>query len=470
MPFPTLSRRHFLAAGASVAGLSALPRPLRAAASTAPIQLIAKQRPGLLPGRLAPSPLWTYAETWPLELRIKRNEPVSITLLNQLQEHTAIHWHGLRIPIAMDGVPYVTQPPIEPGESFTYRFTPPDPGTFFFHPHCNTVEALGRGLAGVLIVEDPREDGLFDLDQTIALKDWRVKDDGSFLPFQTDRGAAKAGTFGTLRSVNGGDAPIIPVRPNGRVRLRVLNIDVTRVSHLGAKGAEISIIATDGNACDPFPVEGWRLGPAMRADLSFLAPAQPGAEVVLYDTRAMDPIPLARIVSQGAPLPPRENPSRLPAAELPEPDLRNAERLNFSLQAGFADPALDAWAREFGGAIDALCLNQPIFWAINQVSWPGMGEGAVPPPLATLTSGKSYVAEIFNGTPHAHPIHLHGHMFRVVSSNERDTRNHWADTVLLSPKERVEIAFVAGSPGDWMFHCHIIEHQDTGMMGTLRVV
>src|SRR3546814_4282780 len=90
-------------------------------------------------------------------------------LRNGLDGHTTIHWHGVRVPHAMDGVPYITQPPVEPGEAFTYTFAPPDPGTFFFHPHCDTLEALSRGLAGVLIVEDPRDAGLFDADVTLAL-------------------------------------------------------------------------------------------------------------------------------------------------------------------------------------------------------------------------------------------------------------------------------------------------------------
>src|SRR3546814_8485244 len=76
----------------------------------------------------------------------------------------------------------------------------------------------------------------------------------------------------------------------------------------------------------------------------------------------------------------------------------------------------------------------------------------MPPPLAELESGRSYVAEIFNGTPHPHPMHLHGHTFRVLGSSARRLPPHWADTVLLQAKERLRIAFVAGEPGDWMFH------------------
>jgi FtsP/CotA-like multicopper oxidase with cupredoxin domain len=86
-----------------------------------------------------------------------------------------------------------------------------------------------------------------------------------------------------------------------------------------------------------------------------------------------------------------------------------------------------------------------------------------------LKSGRSYVIELNNRTPHPHPVHLHGHTFEVLSSSLRQLPPFRADTVMLLPKERIEIAFVAGLPGRWMLHCHILEHQETGMMGYITV-
>lgn len=472
-----VNRRRFLAGAAALSALGpgALLPQRRALAGSPTPRLIARERPRLLPGCGAPSALWTYGEDWPLVLRVPRGEMFSAELENRLAEHTTIHWHGLRVPFAMDGVPYITQPPVEPGESFRYSFIAPDPGTFFFHPHCNTAEALGRGLAGVILVEDPRDAGRFDVDEVLALKDWRVREDGGFDDFVTDEGAAKAGSFGRLRTVNGGPPPTLTVAPNARVRLRLVNLDSTRIVMLnlmrGAGDAEAAVIATDGNACDPFPLRGWRIGPAMRADIAFLAPAEAGAELALLDVWPATNVPLARIVTAGPALRGGHGPSslRLPPAELPEPDLAAAARLDLTLLAGHADPAMEAWAREMGVDLDSLCLSSRIFWSINRVAWPGASHDKVPPPLFELTRGRSYVAEIFNGTPHRHPMHLHGHTFRVIGSSKAPRPSHWADTVLIDPKERVQIAFVAGEPGDWMFHCHIIEHQETGMMGYFRV-
>ena len=177
----------------------------------------------------------------------------------------------------MDGVPYMTQPPVEQGQTFAYEFTPPDAGTFFFHPHCNTVEQLGRGLAGVLIVEDEAEQGLFLADHVVAIKDWRLKPDGAFDVFSTDKGAARAGTFGNVETVNGQPHAQLEALENGWVRLRVLNLDVSRIVVLALDGAEGFVIATDGNPLPPVPLKTWKLGPAMRADIAFRMPRQRGA-------------------------------------------------------------------------------------------------------------------------------------------------------------------------------------------------
>lgn len=459
-----LTRREImLSAGAALA----LPRLAFAAGE--PVQITASVKPQTLPTAVGPSDLWLYNEKFPLVLRSRRGEPFRAVFHNQLTEHSTIHWHGVRVPYRMDGVPYFTQDPVKPGERFTYEFSPPDPGTFFFHPHCNTVEALGRGLAGVLIVEDPRDQGLFDSEHVLVLKDWRVRHDGSFDDFMTDAGAARAGSFGDLRTVNGQANPTITVRPGARVRLRVLNVDPTRIPQLSLRGAAGRIIATDGNACEPIALNGWRLGPAMRADIGFIAPEKSGAEIILEDVFSTRPRSLAKIVTAGDGLRSTKAALRLPPPELPQPDLKAAAKLDIQLLAGHADPAIEAWAKQSGMSVDDLCLTQKVFWSINRQSWPGSAHDRKSPPLFELKSGRSYVAELFNGTPHQHPMHLHGHTFRVLGSSERDLPAHWADTVLVRPKERVRIAFVAGEPGDWMFHCHIIEHQETGMMAYFRV-
>jgi FtsP/CotA-like multicopper oxidase with cupredoxin domain len=108
-------------------------------------------------------------------------------------------------------------------------------------------------------------------------------------------------------------------------------------------------------------------------------------------------------------------------------------------------------------------------WAMNGMSMTGDGQNDMPP-LVTLKHGQSCVLALRNETAWWHPMHLHGHSFRIISRNGKpNPRREWRDTVLVPPREAVEIAFVADNPGDWMFHCHVTDHQETGMMAVLRI-
>ena len=238
------------------------------------VSIAAQERPLTLGMNSGSTPAWLFGETPFPVFRMRRGEALNVTLQNRLTEHTSIHWHGIRGPNAMDGVAYVTQMPVQPGEDFTYRFTPPDAGTYFFHPHCNTAAQLGRGLAGILIVEDGED--AFDDDVVVVLKDWRVAKDGSFLPFLTVEGAGRAGTFGTMRTANGLPAPEIQVPAGANIRVRVLNLDSTRVGDIGVMGTDAALIAVDGNALEAMPLDTWRLGPAMRMDLALRTPEAGG--------------------------------------------------------------------------------------------------------------------------------------------------------------------------------------------------
>jgi len=456
-----------LAGRAGVEGRAATParthRP-RFRAAERPTRLLGEGRP--------PSALWSYGEEVYPVVRVGRGDRIIARLDNTLPEHTTIHWHGIRLANAMDGVPYVTQPPVEPGASFEYDFTAPDTGTFFFHPHCNEAGQVGHGLAGVLIVEGDEEEP-YDGEILLIAKDWRLNPDGTFLPFVTDRGAARGGTFGTVRTVSGLPRVESAVAAGADVRLRILNLDATRIMEVGVEGGPAAIVAVDGNPLPPVPLDTWRLGPAMRLDLVVRTPLA-GSTLRVVDYNVAEPFVLAELKASGeprrrAPFGPRP----LIPSDLPEPDLALAERQVYALGAAGSE------AQALLGQLDpndplsfdlanSLCVGNRTFWAINKKSWPIDGHRVPPDPLAALVSGTSYRFTLQNGTPHPHPIHLHGHTFKVLASSRRSDPPYWADTVLLGAKERIDIAFVARE-GDWMFHCHILEHIETGMMGYFRV-
>lgn len=471
-----MSRRRLLRAGGTAlaaASAAAGGRVLAApGGDLVEVELVARQRlQRILPEPASPSPLITYADRFPGPvIRLRKGQRLRATLVNELTEHSSIHWHGIRLPNAEDGVPFLTQAATRPGERHVYEFTPPDSGSFFFHPHCNTVELLGRGLAGALIVEE--EGGpSFDADLVCMVKDWILNPaTGAFGAFTSDRGASRAGTFGTVSTVNGLIDPVIDVPANGDIRARLYNVDSTRVVDLRVEGADAFIIAVDGNPLPPRPLDGWPMAPAMRLDVVFRAPREAGKTIRLTNVYAAEPKPLASFRATGPSLPnKRFVPRALPAAAIPEPDLKNAQVVPMAFSAAAAPQSFEPALLTTLPEADARCLSAKTFWAINRQSWPEGGHERLPPPIVTLDKGRSYIFELANLTPHLHPIHIHGYTFKVLSSDGRAVVPHHADTVLLEPKERLRVAIKADNPGDWMFHCHIIEHQDTGMMGYIRV-
>jgi len=482
-----IGRRKFLAGAAAAGSIALLPQsvaPAEAAAAFLPLSLQSRDEDGVVSFDLtaiafpydlvemaAPTPLWSFAPGLLPIMRVRQGAPMRVRLANRLSEHTTIHWHGIRVPNAMDGVPFITQKPVYPGESFVYEFTPPDAGTFFFHPHCNEADQVGRGLAGLLIISGDETEP-FDDDIPLIVKDWRVDDAGQFLPTYTPKGASGAGTFGPFRTVNGVPKFMREVPAEGYVRVRIANIDPTRIIEAGVEGAQALVIAIDGNAIAPFHLDTWRMGPAMRLDLAIATP-KPGQSVRVIDYAQADLFTLAELRAGNTIAPVRKQPPRLKSSPIPEPDLTQA--IPQSYVFGASSGAIGNYIENLDPndplskvILDTLCAGPQTFWAINKHSWPNDGHRNLPPPLATLTAGKTYKFTLQNTTPHSHPIHLHGHTFKVLSASKRTVPVHYADTVLVTPKERVEIAFVA-SPGDWMFHCHILEHIETGMMGYFRV-
>ncbi|MGE0118181.1 MAG: multicopper oxidase family protein [Dongiaceae bacterium] len=455
----SLSRRGLLARAGAGALCVALPALALHGRTARDYTLVAQDRPvSLLPGTTTPA--LAYGDGFPNPvLRVRQDERLRVRLVNRLDAPTTIHWHGLRLPNAMDGVPNLTQAPVAPGAEFIYEFAPPDAGTFWYHPHYDSLTQLNRGLAGALIVEE-REPTPFDADLLLLAKDWNLDEAGQFNPLTTTRAAARAGTFGGIHTINGALAPTYDLPAGGLCRLRLLNVDVTRIFKVILEGAaaEAMIIALDGHPlATPLPLRLLSLGPGMRADLALRAPAAPGAEIRLVNTSASAPWTMVtlRTVLPTQPLIGAD--VRLPPNPIPEPDLADAETLTFAFAAGAGT----------GSVICGSAVPQPMLWSINKQAWSEVP--ALMPPLAGLRRGRSYILELQNATPHPHPIHLHGFAFKVLRSNEREIAPYFADTALLSPKERMTVAFVADNPGDWMLHCHIIEHQATGMTGYLHV-
>ena len=409
-------------------------------------------------------------------LHLRQGEPVRIVVENKLDQDTTVHWHGIRVPNAMDGVPGLTQPPIKPGESFTYEFTPPDAGTFWYHPHANSLQQLGRGLAGALIVDAPEP---FAVDREILwmMSDWRLKPDAQIAAgFGNSMEAAMSGRVGNTVTINGTLPTDEPVRAGERIRLRLINSALARIMALRFEDHRPIIVAIDGQPCDPHEPEGDRLilGPAMRIDVVLDMVGEPGRRYRViddfYDDLAYTLVGLAYDQKPAAGANPREAIASLPRNPLPQPDLAAAEHHELVLQGGMMSGMMmggggmmsDGMMGMMGGMGGAA-------WSINGTSMTGDGHADMPP-LLTLKLGRTYVLTLRNETAWWHPMHLHGHSFLVASRNGTpNPRREWSDTVLVPPKNTVDIAFVADNPGNWMLHCHVMDHQMAGLMTVLRV-
>jgi len=441
------------------------------AASSAKHDLVA--RPGRAPlvgGSYPQTSVWSYNGAVPgPEIRVRQGDRLRVTVENQLAEETTVHWHGLRVPNAMDGVPHLTQRPIAPNETFVYEFDAPDAGTYWYHPHQRSFEQVGRGLYGPLIVEE-REPVQVDRDVTWVLDDWRLLPDAQISDdFGNFMDSSHNGRVGNTVTVNGRILESFPVRAGERVRLRLINAANARIFGLEFQDHRPTVVALDGQPLEPYELADGRvvLGPAMRADLVIDMSGDPGARFTVADTfyPGLEYRLLDLVYSDEPPLRPHslDAPLRLATNTQPEPDLATAERHEVSFGGGMMGGMMNS-----GGMMGGMMrgMQHAGIWSINGVA----ATGHVMEPFLALQRGRSYVLAMHNDTAWHHPMHLHGHSFRVTSRNGTPTpHREWQDTVLMAPRERVEIAFVADNPGDWMFHCHILEHQAAGMMGVIRV-
>ena len=473
MTSPTpISRRAFLVAGAALSLTPALTAfPSRAAGIREYRLAAAPGRASLVGGGNPETDVWAFNGAVPgPEIRARQGERLRIVVENGLKEETTVHWHGIRVPNAMDGVPHLTQKPIAPGASFTYEFDVPDAGTYWYHPHQRSFEQVGRGLYGPLIVEE-REPIAVDREFFWVLDDWRLLPDAQISgDFGNMMDMSHNGRIGNTATVNGRVRDSFEVRSGERIRLRLINAANARTFGLDFAGHAPRIIAVDGQPVEPHAPAGGRivLGAAMRADVVIDMTGKPGERFSVKDTfyRGLE-YRLLDLVYAAEPLRDRlpDGPIALARNTMPEPDVGAAERHEVNFGGGMMGNMATAMMDGHRTGMRDM-MQHGMAWAINGV----VATGHALEPFLTLRRGSTHILALQNDTAWHHPIHLHGHSFRVISRNGEPTRyREWQDTVLLNPRDRAEIAFVADNPGDWMLHCHILEHQAAGMMGVFRV-
>ena len=396
----------------------------------------------VLPEGQNPTALWGFNGSSPgIPLRVRQGETLAVRFENQTPQPSAIHWHGIRLENAMDGVPGLTQPLVEPGESFDYAFAAPDAGTYWYHSHHQSWEQVARGLYGPLIVEETNPPDV-DADITVILHDWRLDETGALMGgFGNMHDFAHGGRLGNY-------AMILPsqgsVRTGDRVRLRLINTATARIFPIRIEGIAGQVVALDGM---PLPI------PRALSDLE-IAPAQ-RVDIIADVTGQVDFLFVARdgLYEMGSLTIDGENPAPsmaeipvLPAARVTAPNDTPDQTLVLHME---------------GGAMGGRHAGSDI-WAFNGTS--GMTEE----PFATFKRGQTAAIDLINDTSFPHGIHLHGHHFHEVSAD--GSLGDFRDTSLIDPGASRRIVAVFDNPGKWLIHCHMLGHQASGMKTWVEVI
>jgi len=430
---------------------------------------------------------WGYGDSVPGPLlRASAGDLLRVQVDNDLPVETSVHWHGIALRNDMDGVPGVTQAPIGAGKPFTYEFTVPDPGTYFYHPHSGV--QLDRGLYGALLVDDPADTGDYDVEWTVVLDDWvdgskgtdgavRTPDDvlkelkaapasgnggmdhGSMGGMDGSAGGmgAMGGSMSSALLGGAGDivyphylangrVPAAPVtlaaRPGQRARLRLVNAGSDTAFRVAVGGHQLTVIQSDGFPVTPVTTDALLIGMGERYDVLLTVGDGVFPLVALAEGKGGGALALVRSgagTAPGATVRPRE----LEGKVILSTDLTAAAAVR--LPAKGVDKSYDL---VLGGSM------APYRWTINGKAFPDTE-------MLDLTSGQRIRLRFNNMSMMFHPMHIHGHTFGLVRGGARK------DTVIVRPMETVEVDFDADNPGQWAAHCHNIYHAETGMMTVL---
>lgn len=388
-------------------------------------------------------------------LEITEGERLIVHFKNNLPHTTTIHWHGLHIPWSMDGSPYH---PVEPGEQYDYVLEPKpgSAGTYWYHPHPHhgTGDQVARGLYGVIIVR-ALDDPLPKLtERVLVLSDNRFKPDGSIdiSDPRTLQGRIdfENGREGDVFFVNGERSPTLSIRSGEVQRWRIVNASAARVYRLALQGHTFLHVGTDGGLFEhPLEVNEIMLAVGERAEVVVRGSAAPGSKVMLQN------LPYDRYIPQTKP--------------------KDWERtidlftLQYTTQKRLASRALPKTLRVVP-ALDTMQVSAVREIALSQGLINGKLHDMERIDVASLL-GKTEIWRLENIVGMDHPFHLHGFQFQLLDRNGvPEKQRQWKDVVNVPKHETARfIVRYDNYPGKWMFHCHILDHEDHGMMGVLGV-
>jgi FtsP/CotA-like multicopper oxidase with cupredoxin domain len=385
-------------------------------------------------------------------LRANVGDTLVVKVTNKLSEPTTIHWHGIRLPAEMDGTDAV-QKPISPRETFEYRFVLPDAGTFWYHAHSNETVQMERGMYGALIVEDSTEEIMTDAERVFIIDDMKLDDMGAFtkprwfIPRVVER---HDGRQGDTLLINGKENPIIEMSAGHLERWRIINATSARYFDLYLGGNEFSIIGTDGGLLEsPIPVKSQLITPGERFDI-VVGPFDEG------DVFSLESLRYNRMTFL------RPKPEKFASIRVgrPVPSVAHVpDTLRTIVQLAVSNAEINRRVELSVG----LSFKDGMDFLIN---------GSTHVNDNPVKVAELQVWEVVNASLMDHPFHLHGFFFQVLEENgTKPSYTAWKDTINLKPRSKVKIAWMPDNrPGTWMYHCHILEHHQAGMMANFEVV
>jgi FtsP/CotA-like multicopper oxidase with cupredoxin domain len=398
---------------------------------------------------------WTYNGGIPGPLiKTRVGDRLIVHFTNELDEPTTVHWHGVRVPIEMDGVPEISQPAVQKGESFTYDFVVRDAGLYWYHPHVMSAAQVGFGLYGALLVEDPADDiGVAD-QVTIVLSDISFDAKGKLEPADSGGSAGMVfGREGDYVLANGRRRPTLQARSGAPQRWRIVNAAKSRFFYLDLDGQPFTVIGSDGGLHEK----------AVTTDILLVTPGERVDVIVAPKGKAGTPLAVrAMLYNRGY-------------GSVEYRSVEEVMMIEFTKEAPVAAKpvtvarAVPAVSTEGATPVDVVLTLPPMKNNKSEFQVNGQPFWSAKPFLAKLGEKQLWIVK--NESEWDHPFHLHGFFFQVIDEKGEPVRPlAWKDTVNVPMKTTVRLLVTFDErPGQWMFHCHILDHADGGLMGTVMV-
>lgn len=392
---------------------------------------------------------WMYDGTLPgTPLRVTEGQTVRVRFRNQLPEATMIHWHGQPVPLGMDGVPTISRPSIAPGQEFLYELTGLVPGTYWFHPHGHEMQ-LDLGMASALIVDpaNPANDPASDIDQTILLDDWNDPLGGGFV-----------GHLLNGKSSNG-QSPLV-VQQGQKLRLRFINASAVSNYVVALDGHPMTVTHADGSRVQPVVVQAIPIGIGERYD-AIVDCNNPGTWSLAVAALTNRNTTLVRGIVQYAG---QSQPA--PAASYVPANLASGTLLSYAQLASYfpVQPITATPDRTFPAVLGMSMGPTGMQNTINGEAWPVV----TPMQVALNDQVQMTFTNTSMGLGQYHPMHIHGHFFRLLGTAGGTLHPPVKDTVLIAPMGMAgssqTVQLTMNNPGRWLMHCHHMMHMANGMM------